>query len=234
MKFHPYAKPILLTGLFLLFLTSYSFSEQTDISGKVDGGFRILTIQSTQSTNQPQTFTVYRGDYIKFDLPETFKNASIIFPGDDKSTTLTQVLASTPYFKMKQVGTRDFKINDIQGEIKGQIQIVEYQQERYQAVTASQAKKMIQTKRLLLLDVRTQQEYQAGHLENAALIPVQILKNHLEKLIPYKNEPILIYCASGNRSTVASKILIDEGFTNIINMRYGIREWAQKKYRIIR
>jgi rhodanese-related sulfurtransferase len=64
------------------------------------------------------------------------------------------------------------------------------------------------------------------------LIPVQELQTRLKELSAYKHTDILIYCATGNRSTVASKILIDHGFKRIINMRYGIAQWRHNKYLI--
>jgi len=80
------------------------------------------------------------------------------------------------------------------------------------------------------LDVRTHGEYKAGHIENATLIPVQELQSRIKELAEYKNQDILIYCATGNRSTVASKILIDDGFNRIINMRHGIYGWRMEEY----
>lgn len=48
----------------------------------------------------------------------------------------------------------------------------------------------------------------------------------------YTNAPILVCCASGNRHTVASRILVDSGLTDIINLRYGIAQWVYEKYPI--
>lgn len=82
----------------------------------------------------------------------------------------------------------------------------------------------------IILDVRTPWEYEQGHLPEARLIPVQSLQNRVDELEEHKNRDILVYCRSGNRSTVASKLLIDEGFNRIYNLRYGILEWEQKGY----
>jgi len=73
-----------------------------------------------------------------------------------------------------------------------------------------------------------------GHLENSILIPVQELQSRINELRAYKNNNILIYCATGNRSTVASKILIDSGFMKISNLKNGIAEWAKGQYRVVR
>ena len=71
-------------------------------------------------------------------------------------------------------------------------------------------------------------------LKKSVLIPVQELQSRYKEISDYKNQDILIYCATGNRSTVASKILIDNGFKRIFNMRYGIYEWSQDKYPVIK
>ena len=61
-----------------------------------------------------------------------------------------------------------------------------------------------------------------------------IYLEYLLEIGEHKDQDILIYCASGNRSTVASKILIDAGFKRIYNLRHGIAEWAEKGLPIMR
>ena len=72
-----------------------------------------------------------------------------------------------------------------------------------------------------LLDVRTIQEYKAGHLRDATLIPVQALEKNLGMLKQDKNKKILVYCRTGNRSVSASRILVENGFSPI-NIAGGI------------
>ena len=64
----------------------------------------------------------------------------------------------------------------------------------------------------LLLDVRTQEEYDQDNIEGATLIPVAELEARLKEIEQYKDKPILVYCRSGNRSMTASQILIENGF----------------------
>ena len=130
---------------------------------------------------------------------------------------------------MKRAGTFEFTL----GSVKGNITVYDYHQASYREFTSKEAAGFIKSDHPLILDVRTPGEYSRGHLENAVLVPVQILYAQLEKLSAYKDKDILIYCATGNRSTVASKILIDSGFTRITNMRYGIVDWAAQKYPIV-
>lgn len=227
MKIHKLTRSLVLVLFLTLMTAAFAVAQEAHISGSVENGFRILSLSDTDT---PQTFRVYRGDYIKFELPEGLENPAVVFPPEEKSTSLTPDTATAPYFKMKKTGTRPFSI----GRINGQIHVIEYQQERYMAMNAEKAKTYIDRQAPFILDVRTPGEYKSGHLENSNLLPVQVLHKYVDQLMPYKDKPILIYCATGNRSTVASKILIDKGFNRIINMRYGIKEWAKNGYKIVR
>lgn len=77
-----------------------------------------------------------------------------------------------------------------------------------------------------LLDVRTQAEWeQDGHLENATLIPHTELESRESELPSNKDELILLYCRSGNRSQDAAQTLLDMGFTNLMELETGINGW---------
>jgi len=73
------------------------------------------------------------------------------------------------------------------------------------------------------LDVRTPGEYKSGHVPGAKNIPVQALAEHLAE-VP-KDKKVFVYCESGVRSTRATQMLVDAGFTNIINMKASMRGW---------
>jgi phage shock protein E len=79
----------------------------------------------------------------------------------------------------------------------------------------------------LIVDVRTQEEYDTGHLEGAILLPVQELEDRLDELP--KDKRIIVYCRSGNRSRTAAGILIDNGFSQIYDMG-GIGDWIEEGY----
>ncbi|MCG9479751.1 MAG: rhodanese-like domain-containing protein [Actinomycetia bacterium] len=84
--------------------------------------------------------------------------------------------------------------------------------------------------RYFLLDVRTQEEYDYGHLEGAYLVPVNELDQRLDELP--QNKPIVVYCRSGNRSARAAEILINNDFKEVYDMG-GIRDWIAKDYPIV-
>ena len=92
----------------------------------------------------------------------------------------------------------------------------------FESVDAKQAITLIeQDENVTLLDVRTIEEYKEGHLRDATLIPVHALAQNLGMLKTEKNKKILVYCATGNRSVTASRILEENGFTPI-NVKGGI------------
>ena len=109
-------------------------------------------------------------------------------------------------------------------KIKDNEIIAEYVEIEYILITAEEAKEIIDTEEVTILDVRTPQEYEEGHIEGALLIPDYELKDLADSKLPDKDEKILVYCRSGNRSKSAAKILIDMGYTNVHDFG-GIMAW---------
>jgi len=87
---------------------------------------------------------------------------------------------------------------------------------------------IIEEKDFLILDVRTIEEYNEGHIEGSKLIPVSELGSRLNELP--QDKPIIVYCKSGNRSNTAANILIENGFKKIYDMGGGILEWQENSF----
>jgi rhodanese-related sulfurtransferase len=94
----------------------------------------------------------------------------------------------------------------------------------YKNVSTEDAKKLIENNEVVVLDVRTPEEFQGGHIPNATLIPLQELENRLNEID--KEKGYLVVCRSGNRSAQASEILSNNGFSTIYNMTGGMNNWA--------
>ncbi len=94
----------------------------------------------------------------------------------------------------------------------------------YNKITAEEAKEMIDTQEVIILDVRTQEEFKEKHIEGALLIPDYELANVAKSKLPDKNKKILVYCRSGNRSKSAARLLIDMGYTDVYDFG-GIINW---------
>ena len=95
----------------------------------------------------------------------------------------------------------------------------------YQQVDAETAKELMDTEDdYVILDARTQAEYDEGHIPGAILIPHDTVATAAEDALPDKDQLILVYCRSGNRSKQASQALVDLGYTNVIEFG-GINNW---------
>lgn len=96
----------------------------------------------------------------------------------------------------------------------------------YKKVTSEEAKKMMETeKNYKIIDVRSLEEYNEGHIPNAILLPIEnIVSGNLQEL-PDKNQLIMVYCRSGNRSRQAALKLIEQGYTNVVDFG-GIKDWT--------
>lgn len=92
-------------------------------------------------------------------------------------------------------------------------------------LTAEEGKVMMEEDQpIILVDVRTQEEYTEEHIPGAILVPVDELENLAPEMMPDKDATYIIYCRSGNRSATAAQILIDLGYKNIYDMG-GIIDW---------
>ncbi|CAG0983261.1 Cdc25 family phosphatase [Methanosarcinales archaeon] len=106
---------------------------------------------------------------------------------------------------------------------------------QYTDISVQQGKGMIDRQEVFILDVRTKEEYAAGHIKGSTLLAVQDIPEQelTEKLkdIP-KDRKILVYCRSGQRSAKASGILVENGYSQVYNMQGGITEWMNAGYEV--
>lgn len=95
----------------------------------------------------------------------------------------------------------------------------------YEQISGEQAKALMDSEKgYVIIDARTQEEFDGGHIPGAVLIPEYEIADRAEKELPDKNQLILVYCRSGRRSKIASQALIDLGYTNVKEFG-GIIDW---------
>ena len=95
----------------------------------------------------------------------------------------------------------------------------------YRQISPEEAKEMMDTQEVIILDVREQDEYDSGHIPDAVLLPVGTIdEGTAAAVIPEKKSTVLVYCRSGNRSKTASVTLAELGYTNIYEFG-GIKTW---------
>jgi rhodanese-related sulfurtransferase len=85
---------------------------------------------------------------------------------------------------------------------------------------------------LVILDVRTREEFDQGHIRKALLIPHSELEQRIDELTEHMNHEIIVYCFCGMRSTIACGILDAHGFKKVYNMVDGINAWTGQGYPI--
>ncbi|MBQ7746882.1 MAG: rhodanese-like domain-containing protein [Spirochaetia bacterium] len=99
------------------------------------------------------------------------------------------------------------------------------QKQGYKQISQAQAKEIMDTRSdYILLDVRTEKEFVAGHIKGAILIPDYEIRLRAEKELPDKAKTILVYCRSGRRSKLAARDLAELGYTDVLEFG-GIIDW---------
>ncbi len=203
-----------------------SIAGEKTVSGRIEGGLRVLTFDPAQKN---QDFVIFRGDYVR---PEVVGGGTLHLVSSD-----LKVDAQYPapegqkgYFKVPKVGTFSYTA----GDLSGVIEAVNYSASSYREVGAKEAFELIANIDPLILDVRTKREFDAGHIAGSVLIPVQVLQKRIDELDQYKERPVFVYCRSGNRSTVASRMLTARGFDQVINLRHGVNDWRQSGYELVK
>ena len=99
----------------------------------------------------------------------------------------------------------------------------------YKCITQVEAKNIMDTTTgYIILDVRTIEEFNTGHIVDAINIPNEVIKEEAEAILINKEQVILVYCRSGRRSKEAADKLVELGYTNVLEFG-GIIDW---KYEI--
>ena len=95
----------------------------------------------------------------------------------------------------------------------------------YMCITPQEAKKIMDTQEgYVILDTRTEEEYETGHIPGAIVISHEQIKEKAEQVLTDKDQLILVYCRSGRRSKLAAQDLVDLGYTNVKEFG-GIIDW---------
>ncbi|MDD5180689.1 MAG: rhodanese-like domain-containing protein [Gallionellaceae bacterium] len=91
----------------------------------------------------------------------------------------------------------------------------------------AEALQLINHKNALVLDVREAKEFDAGHILNSKLIPLGNLRQRANELEHQREQPIVVVCRSGQRSSAACTLLGKQGFSQVYNLSGGILAWEK-------
>ena len=101
----------------------------------------------------------------------------------------------------------------------------------YEQISGAEAKALMDSgSGYIIIDARTQEEYDQGHIPGAILIPEYEIADRAKKELPDKDQLILVYCRSGRRSKIAAEELVKLGYTNVKEFG-GIIDW---EYEIVK
>jgi len=87
---------------------------------------------------------------------------------------------------------------------------------------------------IILVDVRTPEEYATGHLANSTLLPLDQVDAKASTVLKDRNAPVMLYCHSGRRSDIAANMLKAQGYTNVTSVIGGIAAWSQAGLPIVK
>jgi len=109
------------------------------------------------------------------------------------------------------------------------LQIVQDAKKRVREVTVDEVKgKLAHGEKFQLVDVREESEYAKDHLPGAIHLGKGVIERDVEASVPDLNTPLVLYCGGGFRSALAADNLQKMGYTNVLSMDGGIRDWRNK------
>lgn len=111
------------------------------------------------------------------------------------------------------------------------LQIVAEAKKHIRELTVDDVKVMLDRRETFhLVDVREESEWVKDHLPGAVHLGKGIIERDVEQRIPATGDKIVLYCGGGFRSALAAKNLQEMGYTNVLSMDGGIRQWRDKGY----
>ncbi len=97
---------------------------------------------------------------------------------------------------------------------------------KVKSVNYEEAKNLIDNENAILMDVRTQVEYNVNHIEGAILVSSDSIDEKIEELVIDKETKIIVYCQSGTRSKAAAEVLLEHGYKNVYDLG-SIDNWKE-------
>jgi rhodanese-related sulfurtransferase len=115
------------------------------------------------------------------------------------------------------------------------LKIVDDARSRIRETGVDAVKRMLdQGEKFVLVDVREESEFAKDHLPGAVHLGKGVIERDVEARVPDFNTPMVLYCGGGFRSALAGDNLQKMGYTNVLSMDGGIREWREKGFPLTR
>jgi rhodanese-related sulfurtransferase len=111
------------------------------------------------------------------------------------------------------------------------LKIVDDAKSRVRQTTVDEVRnKLVRGEKFILVDVREESEFASDHLPGAIHLGRGVIERDIEARVPDLKAPMILYCGGGFRSALAADNLQTMGYTNVVSMDGGIREWREKNY----
>ncbi len=148
----------------------------------------------------------------------------LVFPScRAENTVKTKAVGETSKEKAEEAAVTVKEENIMETKTEDKIEEVFIQD-----ITVKEVNSLVENDNYFLIDVRTEEEYESGHIKGSVNIPVDSLESKLGKVA--RDKKIIVYCKLGSRSRRAAKILVDNGFKEVYNMVGGIEEWKEEDF----
>ncbi len=197
-------------------------TAKAETAGQIEDGIRVIEIAKGFSES---SISVNRGEELSIIYTGETAGVSLSVPGYEAENTSDSNTVAL-YVKAKVEGEFEVSATDGGATETGLLVVKPYENQAVFRSVGPSDFEAAMTGDYFLLDVRTQEEYDEVHIDGATLISVYDLENRISEIAQYKNTPVLVYCHSGNRSIVASQILVENGFMNVTNLDGGITAWV--------
>lgn len=245
-------KVILIACMLLTFFTGCA-QKQPEVLRTVQGNFKTYDEMSDGTWRADGIAYQYRLE-LSGRVPTAVQDVTFVYLSNIKTITFEQAWKASgysssfdDYFSSEKAVL--VEVNEVEKELENETQkelisetINESENETinetinkvdkensYEQISQKQAKELMDSGQdLIILDVRTAEEYAEGHIKNAILIPDYEIESKAETILKEKEQLILVYCRSGRRSKIASEKLVELGYRNvkefggIIDWEYGV------------
>ena len=114
----------------------------------------------------------------------------------------------------------------------GFLKLVDDAKSRVSEISIDETRQKLETGKAKVIDVREESEWAAGHVRGAEHLGRGILERDIEARVPDKNAELILYCGGGFRSALSADNLQKMGYSNVVSMAGGWREWKEKGFPI--
>lgn len=115
------------------------------------------------------------------------------------------------------------------------LKLVNAAKKRVREVPVARVKRMLRsTPGFVLIDVREDHEWEAGHVQGALHLGKGIIERDIENIVPDRSTEVVLYCGGGFRSAIAAENLLKMGYRDVRSMKGGWREWKRSRGKIMR